>query len=466
MQQLLRALPSVDACLAALCKADSAVALYPRPLVKEAVNIYLQARREAIRQQKIGTPEELSLERLLPAMLKACHQHAGPHLRRVINATGVVLHTNMGRAMLAPEAVEAVNTVAAHYSNLELDLDTGERGSRYSHVEALVCRLSGAEAAIAVNNNAAAVLLILSALCAHKEVVLARGQLVEIGGSFRIPDVMAQSGASLHEVGCTNRVHLADYEQAINENTAALMRVHTSNYRVIGFHSEVGVTELAALAARHHIPLIENLGSGGLLDLSPYGLHGEPTARAVLEQGASLVCFSGDKVLGGPQAGLIAGKRELVEKIKKHPLTRAVRVDKFTLAALEATLRLYLQPELALERIPTLAMLTISREALAKKAASMLRLLRTTLKGLARCRLAEGSSRVGGGAFPEQELPTQLIAVQPNTVSAQKLKQRLLAVSPPVVARLEEGMLLFDPRTISLEEARSISRSLHTLLAV
>ena len=359
MNNLFRSLPSVDACLSGL--ENAAPVLYattPRPLLRSLTNAFLDGCRRDIKEGRLTDSGQLGLDALLPRLAAFAEKEAAPRFRRVLNATGVVIHTNMGRSVLADEAVNAILKACRGYSNLELNLATGERGSRYSHVEELLCTLTGAEAALVVNNNAAAVLITMDALCSGGEVVVARGQLVEIGGSFRIPDVMERSGATLREVGCTNRVHPQDYENAINERTVALMRVHTSNYRVVGFHADVSVEELADMAHRHGLPLIEDLGSGSFLDFTAAGLPGEPTVRSVVAAGADVVTFSGDKVLGGPQAGIIVGTKAIIEKIKRNPLNRALRIDKMTLAALEATLRLYLDEQLARKRIPTVAMIT------------------------------------------------------------------------------------------------------------
>ena len=356
MNNLFRSLPSVDACLSGL--ENAAPVLYattPRPLLRSLTNAFLDGCRRDIKEGRLTDSGQLGLDALLPRLAAFAEKEAAPRFRRVLNATGVVIHTNMGRSVLADEAVNAILKACRGYSNLELNLATGERGSRYSHVEELLCTLTGAEAALVVNNNAAAVLITMDALCSGGEVVVARGQLVEIGGSFRIPDVMERSGATLREVGCTNRVHPQDYENAINERTVALMRVHTSNYRIVGFHADVPVEELADMAHRHGLPLIEDLGSGSFLDFTAAGLPGEPTVRSVVAAGADVVTFSGDKVLGGPQAGIIVGTKAIIEKIKRNPLNRALRVDKMTLAALEATLRLYLDEQLARKRIPTVA---------------------------------------------------------------------------------------------------------------
>ena len=466
-QALFRALPAVDACLNALEASEPAlVAATPRPLLRALVNRFLDGCRAAIREGRLTDPIRLSPEVLLPGLAAFAAREGAPRFRRVHNATGVVIHTNMGRSVLPAEAVEAVLNACRGYSNLELNLATGERGSRYSHVEDLLCTLTGAEAALVVNNNAAAVLITMDALCAGGEVVVARGQLVEIGGSFRIPDVMERSGAALREVGCTNRVHPQDYEKAINEHTVALMRVHTSNYRIVGFHSDVSVAELAEIAHRYGLPLIEDLGSGSFLDFSANGLPGEPTVRSVVAAGADVVTFSGDKVLGGPQAGIIVGKKAIIEAIKRNPLNRALRIDKMTLAALEATLRLYLDEETARRRVPTAAMMSAAPETLRRRASRLASRLRAACRERADICLVPGESRVGGGSFPENALPTTLVAVTPREGGAERLKRRLLATVPPLIGRLENHAFLLDPRTLADEEiplaARVVREALET----
>lgn len=462
---LFRSLPSVDACLAAWADSPDARAV-PRSLVRDAIHAFLETRREAIRQGEITAPSDLSLENLKPALLEHIRAEARPHFRRVLNATGVIIHTNMGRAVLAKEAVAAIDQACKGYSNLELNLETGQRGSRYSHVEDLLRRLTGAEAALVVNNNAAAVLITLDSLCAGGEVVIARGQLVEIGGSFRIPEVMERSGAILREVGCTNRVHPHDYERAINERTSALMRVHTSNYRIIGFHSDVSVPELAALAERHGVPLIEDLGSGSLIDFAPLGLCGEPTVRSIITAGAHVVTFSGDKTLGGPQAGIIVGKKTFIDTIKKNPLNRALRIDKMTLAALEATLRLYLDEALARERIPVLHMIALPHDEIRRRAARLAACLRRCCRDSEiSCRLVPGESRVGGGAFPERPLPAVLVRLDTAVCSAEELKNRLLHEDPALVGRLEDGAFHLDPRTLAADEIPVAARLVAEALA-
>lgn len=455
MNALFRALPATDICLTALHAAVPALhglAEAPRPLVRTLVTRFMDRHRLAIKERRITDADQLSLTALLPALCVFVQEGLRPNLRRVLNGTGVVIHTNMGRSVLAAEAQHAINNTCAGYANVELDLRTGERGSRYSLVQELLCTISGAEAAIVVNNNAAAVFLTLNTLCQGREVIVSRGQLVEIGGSFRIPDVMEKSGAFLREVGTTNRTHPVDYSRAVTEQTSAFLRVHTSNYRIVGFHKEVPLAELVALGREHQLPVIEDLGSGSFIDFTPYGLPGEPTVQSVVADGADVVLFSGDKVLGGPQAGIIVGKKEYIERIRTNPLNRALRTDKLTLAALEATLRLYLDPEMARQHIPTLRMMTATADELAKRARSLRTLLRRRLGGTCTVTLRQDASRVGGGSFPECSLPTTLVCLQPHACSATELKHALLSTTPPVIGRLDEKSFCIDVRTIAASE--------------
>jgi L-seryl-tRNA(Ser) seleniumtransferase len=378
-----------------------------------------------------------------------------PSLRHVVNATGVILHTNLGRAPLARAAREAVARAAEGYSNLELDLSSGERGSRQAHVEGLLAELSGAEAALAVNNCAGAVLLAAAALATGRSVVVSRGQLVEIGGAFRIPEVVAQSGARLVEVGTTNRTRLSDYERALAAlepgDPGVILRAHASNYRVVGFVEEVPIEELCRLG----VPVIDDAGSGNVAD-ELEALAGEPPVRRSVAGGAALVCFSGDKLLGGPQAGLLVGRRDAVAAARAHPLARALRVDKLSLAALEATLRLYRDPERARRELPVLAMLTVPSEELERRAAR----LRAALdEGSVRAELLHAVARVGGGALPLLELEGPAVAVDPSPLSAAELTRRLRASDPPVIARIERDAVFLDPRTMSDEEAAAASRA-------
>lgn len=375
------------------------------------------------------------------------------NLRRVINATGVILHTNLGRAPLPREALAALEEVGLYYSNLEYDLEAGERGSRHAHVERLLCRLTGAEAALVVNNNAAAVLLCLDTLAVGREVIVSRGELVEIGGSFRIPEVMARTGARLVEVGTTNKTHPRDYEDAITSETALLLKVHPSNFRVVGFTREVEREELVEIGHRHGLPVMEDLGSGVLVDLAPFGLPSEPTVQKSVTAGLDLVTFSGDKLLGGPQAGVIVGRADLVARLARNPLARALRIDKLTLAALEATLRLYLTPELALQRIPTLALLVEPEEEVRARAEELARLLRAAgLEREAGVEVVADPSEAGGGALPTAHLAGWAVALSPRGVKVEDLECRLRAGSPPVVARLQQDRLFLHLRTVRDEE--------------
>jgi L-seryl-tRNA(Ser) seleniumtransferase len=433
---------------------------HQRDLVVQAVTGALAAIRQRILQAEAEgdlAGLDLSPDGLARAASERLAVQLNPRLKRVINATGVVLHTNMGRSPLAEEAVAAITAIAARYNNLELDLATGERGSRYAHVEELLCRITGAEAALVVNNNAGAVLLMLSALCRGKQVVVSRGELVEIGGSFRVPDVMEQGGAILKEVGTTNKTHAWDYERAIAPETGALLKVHTSNFKLIGFTDEVETKELAAIAHKNGLPCLVDWGSGVMVDLERFGLRHEATMPELIAAGADLVTFSGDKLLGAPQGGFIVGKKALIDRCKKHPLTRALRVDKLTLAGIEATLKLYLEPEKAVARIPTLRMLSLSQSDLAPVAGDLAARLRGALTAAGASTAAgvsvdviDGVSQAGGGSLPGVEMPTRLVAL---TVPApQHVERRLREQDPAVMVRISGGQILIDPRTLWPEE--------------
>lgn len=461
MSSLFRSLPSVDACLHWL---EDSFSSTPHSVLLESCRAVLDELREEIRSGRVTDESGLSRDAVLPRLKAVVTRKDSPRFRRVINGAGVVVHTNLGRSVLPKEAQEAVRIAASGYSNLEFNLETGERGSRISLVEELLCSLTGAEAALVVNNNAAAVLLMLDTLCKGGEVILSRGQLVEIGGSFRIPDVMERSGATLKEVGTTNRTHLADYARALSENTRAVLWVHPSNYRIIGFHSTVPADELAAFAHAHGLPMLEDLGSGSLMDFSRWGLHDEPTVPEVLRQGTDVVTFSGDKVLGGPQAGIIVGRKVYVDQMKKNQLLRALRCDKLTLAALEATLRLYRDPETARKAIPTVRRMSMDAAELRERAERLRNTLERELAGLAVCSLKDDFSRVGGGSFPEQGMPTTLVAIQPGQGSATQLKMQLLSTDPPLVGRLEGPYFQLDPRTMEEEDFIDAARVLKEAL--
>jgi L-seryl-tRNA(Ser) seleniumtransferase len=378
-----------------------------------------------------------------------------PKLRPVINATGIVLHTNLGRAPVAEEAARAAYEAARGYLNLELDLETGKRSSRQSAIREWVCRLTGAESATAVNNNAAATVIALRALCQGREVIVSRGQLIEIGGSFRIPDIMAVSGATLREVGTTNITRLADFERAVGPNTGALMQIHTSNYRVSGFTKSVALADLVGLGRKHNLPVIDDVGSGALLDFARFGFTGEPVARDSITAGADLVLFSGDKLLGGPQAGILAGKQEYIQKIEKDPLMRAFRLDKMTLAALEATLRLYLNEERALRDVPGLRMLGTPPAELKQRADALAGRLRG-IEALRSVDVVEDVAYVGGGSLPDQTMPTWVVEIAARDLSDADLSYRLRTGTPAVMGRVRDGKVVLDVRTVFPDQADAL----------
>ena len=458
-QQLLRSLPKVDEWIHKLASPHPAI-VAPPFLIKQVVREEIERERQVI----LAAPHEAkfhSEEEWAARFAQALRYKSQPRFRPVINATGVVIHTNLGRSPLAADAALALTEASKGYSNLEFDLATGKRGSRYSHIEDILRDLTGAEAALVVNNNAAAVLLALDSLAKGREVIVSRGQLVEIGGSFRIPEVMAKSGAKLVEVGATNRTHVQDYQQAISAETVLLLKVHTSNFQIIGFTAEVSAADLASLAQENGLLTMEDLGSGSLIDLSQYGLPREPTVRETVAAGIDVVCFSGDKLLGGPQAGIIVGKEKVIERIKKNPLNRALRIDKLTLAALESTLRHYYQLEDALTNIPTLVMLTEDGLVVKKRASrllqSLLRKLRLAIDKRCRPKIIPTLSRVGGGAMPEYNLPSFAVTFDlakdlPEPISPNRLERDFRAMATPIVGRIEHDRFLLDMRTVSDDE--------------
>jgi L-seryl-tRNA(Ser) seleniumtransferase len=430
------------------------LATAPRDLVADAVRSVV----ERVRQAVIAAPaDDAGWARAIEAELA---RRQRPTLRRAINATGVVLHTNLGRAPLAGAALDAIRAVAEGFSTLEYDVATGGRGSRHTHCASLLAELTGAEDALVVNNCAAALVLGLNTFAEGRDAVISRGELVEIGGSFRVPDIMARSGARLVEVGTTNRTHAGDYRHALSRNTGALVSVHRSNFTLEGFVSSVPVAELAPIAASAGVPLLHDFGSGLLLDLSAWGLTGEPTAREAVKAGASLVLMSGDKLLGGPQAGIIVGEATLVDALRRNPLARALRVDKLTLAALEATLALYRDPARALSAIPTLAMLTAPLAALEQRAGRLVALL--DARGVP-ARVARTQSTVGGGAFPGARIPSAAVTLE--TGSADQLEAKLRGGAVPVVGRIAEGRVVLDLRTVFPEQDDELGALLATALA-
>lgn len=437
----------------------------PRWIYMDAVRDELDSVRRRLIEDPDGTAGEELLER--SGMIRRIGHRISLArlygLRRVVNGTGIIIHTNLGRAVLARVAANRIAEVAGHYSNLEFDLDEGRRGLRHARLKELIRRLTGAEDALVVNNNAAAVLLTLNTLARGREVIVSRGELVEIGGSFRIPDVMARSGAIMKEVGTTNRTHLKDYEKAIRPETAILLKVHTSNYQVVGFTHQPTLEELAGLGKSRNITVVEDLGSGCLVDLSPFGLSGEPPVGRSIEAGADLVTFSGDKLLGGPQAGIIIGRADLVRSIESNPLHRALRIDKFTAAAMEATLRLYLEGERAYSKIPVLSMITKDNRKLKSLGRRLLKKWAKSIPGHVKVALAETFSQVGGGSLPMQNLPSVSLSMVSERMSVNDLESYFRMFEPPIIGRILEDRFLLDLRTIQEDDLDVILSALENL---
>ncbi|MFZ5451714.1 MAG: L-seryl-tRNA(Sec) selenium transferase [Thermodesulfobacteriota bacterium] len=452
LSRLFRQLPAVDELLRHP-RLEPWVDRLPRPWAAAAVRRVLEEQRQSWRSCPPGDlPPRLDEAAFFQELQQALDKAGQSAIRQVVNATGVIIHTNLGRSLLAVEALEQILEVAAHYSTLEYDLVKGERGSRHDHLEGLLKELTGCEAALVVNNNAGAVLLALNTLAQGREVIISRGQLIEIGGSFRMPEIMAASGAVMREVGTTNKTHLKDYENAITSETAALLKVHPSNFRIMGFTAEVSLPEMVALARRYHLLTLEDLGSGCLVDLSRYGLEREPTVQETLAAGADLVTFSGDKLLGGPQAGFALGSREAVARLRQNPLTRALRPDKLTLAGMEATLRLYLEEPLAMAAIPTLEMITRPLAEVERQARNLARTLKRRWGANIKVEIRPSEGRVGGGSLPGAILPSRALALEIPPLAPHELEARLRQTHPPVIARLEHGALLLDLRTVQTDE--------------
>jgi len=438
----------------------------PKSVLIPAIRATIDALRTQVLTSEVA-PDSSSFSHI--ALVEEVKQRAGRtmalKLKRTVNATGVVVHTNLGRSLLSPAVMENLTAISSRYSNLEFDLNAGRRGSRYSAVEGILCELSGAQAAMIVNNNAAATLLCLDTLATHREVIVSRGELVEIGGAYRIPDVMAKSGAILKEVGTTNRTHPRDYENAIGEQTGLLLKVHTSNYSIVGFTAAVSLPDLVSIGRRHDLPVMEDLGSGTLVDFSKYGLIKEPTVQDSLAAGVDVVTFSGDKLLGGPQAGIILGDKRHIDRIKANSLTRALRIDKMTLAALEATLQLYRDEHQAVNQIPTLRMLTLPLAVIHGRAAELKsRLERVSIERLT-VELLDFSSKAGGGSLPMLDLPSRCLGVTVDGITANAVERWMRNSNPPIIGRIENDRFIMDPRTLQEEEPDIIEKAFADMLA-
>lgn len=457
-----RSIPKVDILLEDE-RIQNAASIYERDTVMDAIREQTEYVRGLIRTCDEEETIRRGIDNLIPDIIRRVEKMHTPDMRPVINATGTILHTNLGRAPISREHMARLAEVACGYSNLEYDLEAGRRGERYSHFEKLLCKITGAEAAMAVNNNASAVMLILSSMAKGGEVVVSRGELVEIGGKFRIPDVMEQSGARLVEVGTTNKTHYSDYADAVTEETKAFLKVHTSNYRIVGFTESVGIDDLIPLGQEYDLPIIEDLGSGVLIDLSKYGLTYEPTVQDSIRKGADVVCFSGDKLLGGPQAGIIVGKKKYIDKMKKNQLTRALRIDKFTATALELVLQEYLSEENAVNKIPVLRMITKSAEEVEKSARRFKRTLER--KGLkAAITLQKCESQIGGGSLPLERISSMAVGIRPETMSVPELETAMRHLEVPIIPRTVNDTILMDVRTIEEDRMKLAADELKQIL--
>lgn len=462
---LFSSLPKVDEIILTIENNTNLLNEIPREIIVESIREEIDILRKEISTGILGS-EGLNdrIKKITNLVSEKAKKKNDFKLKKVINATGVVIHTNLGRSLIDKRVMENVTEVVSNYSNLEFDLETGKRGSRYSHLIDIITRVTGAEDALVVNNNAAAVMLVLSSLSQNKEVVVSRGELVEIGGSFRVPDVMEQSGAKLVGVGTTNKTHLWDYEKAIGEETSAFLKVHTSNYRILGFTSSVNLNELVSLGKKHNIPVVEDLGSGVLVDLSKYGLQYEPTVQDSVEAGVDIITFSGDKLLGGPQSGVIIGKKKYIDIMKKHPLNRAFRIDKFTIAALEATLRMYLDENNAMKNIPTLQMITMSLEELERRGLTLVKMIEDVTDTSMDIDLVNADSQIGGGSMPLEKLPSKAIMISSKLGKIAALEKKLRENDTPIIARIHKEKMYLDLRTIRTEDFRKVADGLKSAI--
>ncbi|MEW6109488.1 MAG: L-seryl-tRNA(Sec) selenium transferase [Nitrospirota bacterium] len=458
--KLLSELPSVDEILKSSA-GNNWLAAFPRRIVLQAIRDVISGKRKAILE---GLAAEFASEILIGEIEKEIRGLLSYNLVPVINATGIVIHTNLGRAPLSKKIIKNISSVGEGFSNLEYDLENGRRGKRHAHAKRLIKQITGADDGFIVNNNAAAVLLCLNTIAKGKEVIVSRSELVEIGGSFRVPDVMAASGAILREVGTTNKTHLYDYKNAINENTGLILKVHQSNYKIIGFTDDVKIDELVSLGRKKHLPVMYDLGSGCLLDLKQYGIHTEPSVQEIVKAGVDIISFSGDKLLGGPQGGIIVGKKKYIEKIQKNPMARALRTDKLTIAAFEATLMEYLDTENAKKEIPVLKMLFQSPEEIRSRARKIAAGLRKVARN-AHIDIVKDTSRAGGGSLPETEFPTFAVSLKSEMISVNELESRLRKSSPPVISRIKGHSLLLDARTIRKQDIKSLVKAVSAALS-
>jgi L-seryl-tRNA(Ser) seleniumtransferase len=458
-QKLLSSLPSVDEILRSNQGAEW-LKTYPRRYVIQAIREVIDFRRKEILK---GLISDISEEYMMAEIENIIESLCSYSLKPLINATGIVIHTNLGRSLLSEKALENIKKVAGSYSTLEYELKEGRRGKRYTHVKRILRDVTGAEDALIVNNNAAAVLLCLNTLSKGKETIVSRGELVEIGGSFRMPEVMAASGAILKEVGTTNKTHLFDYEKAINEDTALILKVHKSNFRVMGFAEEVSMEDLVSLGKKYQIPVMFDLGSGCLIDLKPFGIYDEPVVRDIVNLGVDITTFSGDKLLGGPQGGVIVGKREYIERIQKNPITRAVRIDKLTLSGFEATLMEYIEEEKAIENIPTLRMLLQKPEEIRGRANKIAKKLKKEIKD-ANITVMADLSRAGGGSLPEVDFPTFVVSIKSDNIPINEVEERLRQGIPPIISRIKEDSLILDARTVRDADIDELVKGIKTAL--
>lgn len=459
---LYRSIPKVDV----LLENSDIVTLienHHRDVVVDVIREEIDKLRNFIKENDDVNLIEEKINNLIENIKISTEKVYSYNIKKVINGTGTILHTNLGRAIISKKHADYLSEVVTSYSNLEYNLEEGKRGERYSHFEKLICKITGAEAAMAVNNNAAAVMLVLSSMAAEKEVIVSRGELVEVGGKFRIPDVMKSSNAHLVEIGTTNKTHLEDYEDAISENTGAFLKVHTSNFKILGFTESVSIEELCKLGREKDIPVIEDIGSGVLIDLSKYGLEYEPTVQDSIKAGVDVVSFSGDKLLGGPQAGIIVGKKKYIDKMKKNPLTRAFRIDKFTATILEMIFHEYLNEEDAIKNIPVLSLITKDLKEIEKNTNDLFNKIEK-LKDVADINVEDTLSQIGGGSLPAERIKSKSVTIMPKNISTQSLEAKLRAGKNPVVGRISEEKLILDMRTVLEDEIDILAQKLIDIL--